>query len=151
MKKTENEKGCWISYGISVLLTVAFFGIFFMGPDSIAQINNIINMVDCQDYECTVTETQYGVVTDIWDDCVVLCHNSYWVLSGGWFDCYLYPSHSNTKLMIGEGLSYYGDIGCSVSLRGRSMISVLSYISDGQGYVDDFRCVPCEGCCGGGG
>ena len=149
MKKAENEKGCLISYGIAVLLTVAFLGIFFMGTDGIAQINNVA----CQDYECTTAEAQYGEVDYYGEACVELCPNypAYpnvlsGLLFGYWIECYLYPA-TGSKNLLGTANTTYGWGGCSVERRGRSITAKLTYIQEGEGYVDTLKCTPCNDCC----
>jgi hypothetical protein len=147
MKKAENEKGYLISYGIAVLLTVVFFGIFFTGNDGIALTSNMIS----QDYQCTYTAYQYGEVDEIGTNCVRLSP-SYLSLSyptyldDGWFNCILYPA-TGSKNLLGTASTAYGWAGCSVERRGRSLTVKLSYIKEDEGYVDIIKCLPCNGCC----
>jgi hypothetical protein len=143
------KKADCLSYGIAVLLTVAFLGIFFMGTDGIAQINNVA----CQDYECTTAEAQYGEVDYYGEACVELCPNypAYpnvlsGVISGDGIYCYLYPA-TGSKNLLGTANTAYGWAGCSVERRGRSLTGKLSYIQEDEGYVDIIKCLPCNGCC----
>jgi hypothetical protein len=145
MKKAENEKGYLISYGIAVLLTVAFLGIFFMGTDGIAQINNVA----CQDYECSVTGTQYGEAAFTSNDCVGLCYDDGFEVDiySPFFYGYLYPV-TGSKYLLGTAYDYkFGWTGCYVERNGRSIIVKVSYIEDDDGYVVIHKCTPCDGCC----
>ena len=146
MKKAENEKGCLISYGIAVLLTVAFLGIFFMGTDGIALTSNIA----CQDYECSVTGYQDGEVDFIDTDCLELCFDDGFEVDiySPFFYGYLYPA-TGSKNLLGTCYDYtYSWTGCSVERRGRSITVKLSYIQEDDGYVVIHKCTPCDGCCG---
>jgi hypothetical protein len=138
MKKTD----C-LSYGIAVLLTVAFFGIFFMGADGIAQINNAV----CQDYQCTGTAYEYGEVVDSGASCVEFCDYGFEVYATDYdlFEAWLYPA-TGSKNLLGTCDTY--SIGCSVESRGRSIIANITYIEEGLGYVEILKCTPCDSCCG---
>jgi hypothetical protein len=143
------KKADCLSYGIAVLLTVAFLCIFLMGADGIAVTSNIA----CQDYECTTTETQYGEVNNHAGACMELCPNypAYpnvlsGLLFGYWIECYLYPA-TGSKNLLGTANTAYGWAGCSVERRGRSLTGKLSYIQEDEGYVDIIKCLPCNGCC----
>ena len=138
-----NEKGYLISYCIAVLLTVAVFGIFFMGTDGIAQINNMA----CQEYQCEGTGMLEGEVIGTEPTCVELCQDDFdAILYGYWFGCYLYPA-ANQKHLMGTASTYIGWAGCSVERKGTSIIAHVSYIQDGYGYVELFKCTPCNNCC----
>jgi hypothetical protein len=102
---------------------------------------------DYQDYQCTGTEYEYGEVTEIYDTCVELCLGSQYplYLYGGWFYGYLYPI--NSKNFLGTADTYYEWAGCSVEHSGKSIKVKLSYIQEDEGYVDIFRCKPCNNCC----
>jgi len=102
---------------------------------------------DYQDYQCTGTEYEYGEVTEIYDTCVELCLGSQYplYLYGGWFYGYLYPI--NSKNFLGTADTYYEWAGCSVEHIGKSIKVKLSYIQEDEGYVDIFRCKPCNNCC----
>jgi hypothetical protein len=143
MGKTGNEKSCLISYGIAILLTVAVFGVFFMGTEGIAQINNMA----CQQYQCDGIGTMEGEVIAAEPTCVELCQDDFYsVLYGGWFDCYLYPA-TDPRHRLGTAYTYMGWAGCSMERKGVSIIANVSYIQDGFGYVELFKCTPCNNCC----
>jgi hypothetical protein len=149
MKKAENEKDYLIGYGIAVLLIAAFFCISLTGTDGIAQpLVNIITLCeDHQDYECTHTAYQYGEVYDLGPTCMELCYDDGFEVEayGVWFSCYLYPT--NSKNLLGTADTNYEWAGCSVERRGRSLTASITYIQEGEGYVDIFRCKACNNCC----
>jgi hypothetical protein len=145
------KKADCLSYGLAVLLTVVFFGIFFNGSDSSALLSNL---VACQDYQCTTTEAKYGEVHSYAGACMELCpdYPAYpnvlsGLLFGYWIECYLYPT-PGSKNLLGTANTTYGWGGCSVEKRGRSFTARLTYIQEGQGFVDTMKCVPCDNCCG---
>ena len=144
MGKKGNEKGYLISYAIAVLLTVAVFGVFFMGTDGIAQINNMA----CQEYQCDGMGMVEGEVVDSGPTCVYFCQDDFEsILYSFWFGCYLYPATDQRHLM-GTGDSMYGWAGCSVERKGGvSIIANLAYIQDDNGYTELLKCTPCNNCC----
>jgi hypothetical protein len=148
MKKAENEKGYLISYGIAVLLTVAFLCIFLMGSDGIAQINNIV-CNNLQDYTCTGSEYLEGETFDSGTTCVKLCYDNGFevnIFSSLELYGFLYPA-TGSKNLLGTALTTMGWAGCSVEKRGRSIIVNLTFIQDDSGAVVILKCTPCDGCC----
>jgi hypothetical protein len=96
--------------------------------------------LDYRSYECTHTAYHYGEVYDLGPTCVGLCYDDGFEVDvyGGWFSCYLYPI--NSKNLLGTANTNYEWAGCSVEKRGRSLTARLSYIQEGDGYVDVFKC-----------
>jgi hypothetical protein len=149
MKKSKNEKGHLISYGIAVLLTVAFFGIFFMGADGIAQVDNIIIVCNnFQDYECNYIVYQYGQIDGGGSDCVELCYDGFEVFAydSDFFAGLLYPA-TGSKNLLGTAYTGVGWAGFSMDFRGRSMSYRFSFVGDGSGYTETGKCTPCDDCC----
>jgi hypothetical protein len=108
---------------------------------------------ECQEYQCSTIEGQNGELYYYGEACVELCpdYPAYpnvlsGLLSGDWIECYLYPT-PGSKNLLGTANTNYGWGGCSVELRGRSMTSKITYIQEGEGYVDTMKCVPCDNCC----
>jgi hypothetical protein len=107
----------------------------------------------CQEYQCSTIEGQHGEVYYYGEACVELCpdYPAYpnvlsGFLSGDWIDCYLYPA-TGLKYLLGTADTNYGWGGCSVEKRGRSMTAKITYIQEGEGYVDIIKCTPCDDCC----
>jgi hypothetical protein len=147
MKKSENGKGYLISYGVAVLLTVAFLCIFLMGADGIAQINNIV-CSNYQDYQCTGSAYENGETVENGTTCVKLCYdNEFEVnIAGEGVYGFLYPA-TGSKNLLGTAFTSMGWAGCSVDRRGRTIIVNFTLIQSGSGAVLTLKCTPCDGCC----
>jgi hypothetical protein len=102
----------------------------------------------CQDYECAVIGTQYGVVDYIDTECVELCNDGGFEthLDGFCFGCFLYPS-TDERHLLGTADTCSGWAGCSVEFRGTSITTKLTLIQDNAGSVLKFDCKPCNDCC----
>jgi len=128
------------SYLFTVLLILLFIGTLVMTNNAWAVPMN------CQDYQCTGTYSQYGVVISTYDTCVELCTGGDpYNLYGLWFFGYLYPIDS--KNFLGTASSVDGWAGCSVERKGRTITVQLTYMQQDNGYIDIIRCTPCNDCC----
>ena len=76
-----------------------------------------------QDYRCTVTRTQYGVVDSIFPDCVQLCYDGFdvYFYDPFCFYCYLYPV--GLKSLVGTANTLWGQAGCFVKTKGKKLIA----------------------------
>jgi hypothetical protein len=134
---------------ISLLLVSAFL---IGSSAALAQCTNY------QDYECTIIETHYGQVDDMFSDCLELCYDDGFEVDFNDFagiDCiegYLYPAPDN-KHLLGTGYSYCDNswAGCSVEFKGKTVTVKCSWIEglvEGYGFVDKSTCTPCNDCWG---
>ena len=133
-----------------LLVSLLLAGIFLIGSSGVA----LAQCIDYQDYYCNWIGKQYGEIYGIDTDCVTLCYDDGFEVGidnfGGFgeFYGYLYPAKDN-KHLLGTCYDFlgYGWTGCSVETKGSSRLVNLSYIQDGNGYVLQWNCTPCNNCC----
>ena len=141
MKKLSNITG-FKSYLFTVSLVLFFLGALVMTNNVLAACTNN------QQYSCYGILTYDGeIVADDDDSCIYLCLDNFEVdLYYDYFHCYLFPTDS--KHMLGtvyDPAFHWG--GCSVERRGGTLITKVTYVENGEGYIGIVKCKPCNDCC----
>jgi hypothetical protein len=126
---------------VSLLLV----SIFLIGSSGKAFANG-----ECQWYQCSGKYLCLDGESGEWEDCVEICidEGSARIGSPYWFGCDLggISLFGSNKNFVGVGDSTEGLLGCSVSLRGRSMTVDLYEIESIPPCLDQLKCVKNDEC-----
>jgi len=125
------------------VVSLLLMGIFLIGNAKVALAAD----GGCQLYQCVGKYSCGEGIESEWDECVDLCiEDGHAGAEGSWWGCTLGGKSlfSSNKNFVGSGGSTQGNLGCSITLRGKKSMTVDLF--DGEGCMEQLRCVVSESC-----